>query len=106
MHDLIVLNICVISLIIFLVFSMLMVQKLNKIIEILERVAKNNERRKGSTARQTGYSEPTNTPSEKAIVGINEVAELPPEVIAPNLKKPPRPAGGFGSRVGDVKSDT
>jgi hypothetical protein len=29
-----------------------------------------------------------------------QVGELPPEIIAPSLKKPPRPEGGFGSRVG------
>lgn len=34
------------------------------------------------------------------------VGELPPEVIAPSLKKPPRPQGGFGSRVGKSDGDT
>jgi len=32
--------------------------------------------------------------------GTTSVQELPPEIVAPNLKKPPRPEGGFGSRVG------
>lgn len=27
-----------------------------------------------------------------------KVAELPPEVIAPSIKKPPRPKGGFGRK--------
>lgn len=27
------------------------------------------------------------------------VAELPPESIAPNLRKPPKPRGGIGSRI-------
>jgi hypothetical protein len=35
--------------------------------------------------------------------GEESVDELPPEILAPSLKKPPRPQGGFGSRVG--KSD-
>ena len=106
MDSIIVLNICVIFLIIFLVFSMLVIQKLNKIIEILERMVKDDERRKGVTVRQAGYSEPVNTPSKKSVTKINKVAELSPEIIAPNLRKPPRPAGGFGSRVSDTQSDT
>lgn len=28
-----------------------------------------------------------------------KVEELAPEVVAPNIKKPPRPPGGFGSKV-------
>lgn len=106
MGDIITINVCVIFLIIFLVFSMLVIQKLNKIIEILERTVKDDGRGKGATVRQTGYSEPVNTPSEKSTTRIDKVAELPPEIIAPNLRKPPRPAGGFGSRVSDTQSDT
>jgi predicted Holliday junction resolvase-like endonuclease len=105
MDNVIILNICVIFLVIFLVVSMLVIQKLNKMIEILERTVKDDERRKGTTARRTSHSEPVNTPSKKSTT-IGKVAELPPEIIAPNLKKPPRPAGGFGSRVGDAQSDT
>jgi len=106
MGDTIVLNVCVIFLVIFLVFSMLVIQKLNKIIEILEKMVKDDERRKGTTTRQARYSEPIDTSSEKPTSKFNKVAELPPEIIAPNLKKPPRPAGGFGSRVSDTQSDT
>lgn len=29
---------------------------------------------------------------------LKKVGELPPEILAPNFTKPPRPAGGFGSR--------
>lgn len=38
--------------------------------------------------------------------GKFEVETLPPEIIAPKLKKPPRPPGGFGSRTGQTKRDT
>ena len=104
-NSIIILNVYVIFLIMFLIFSMLVIQKLNKMIEILERTVKDDERRKGTTARRTSHSEPINTPSKKSTT-ISKVAELPPEIIAPNLKKPPRPAGGFGSRVSDTQSDT
>jgi hypothetical protein len=101
MDNVIILNICVI----FLVVSMLVIQKLNKLIEILEKMAENDERGQGVAVRRTEYSTSIEKPISK-IGKIGKVAELPPEAIAPNLKKPPRPAGGFGSRVGDVKSDT
>jgi len=107
MDNIIILNICVIFLVIFLVVSMLVIQKLNKFIEILEKMA--NDERQGATIRRTGCSKLVDTPSEKPIskIGkIGKVAELPPETIAPNLKKPPRPIGGFGFKVGDAQSDT
>lgn len=37
-------------------------------------------------------------------IGKPQVGELAPETIAPNLRKPPRPAGGFGRRVGEPNS--
>lgn len=40
--------------------------------------------------------------------GIQErtVGELPPEIVAPHIKKPPRAKGGFGSKVDlDEKSN-
>jgi hypothetical protein len=47
---------------------------------------------------------PTAAPQTQHFAGqetkkAKRVGELPPEVVAPNLTKPPRPAGGFGSRA-------
>jgi hypothetical protein len=33
---------------------------------------------------------------------IQKVRDIPPEVIAPNIVKPPRAAGGLGTKVRDV----
>jgi hypothetical protein len=33
---------------------------------------------------------------------IQKVKDIPPEVIAPNIVKPPRAAGGLGTKVRDV----
>lgn len=55
------------------------------------------------------WSERRVAPVDSKSTGHNEIGsrptiveDLPPEVIAPSLKKPPRPEGGFGSRVGKV----
>jgi len=39
------------------------------------------------------------TPEEIHARSARTVAELPPDLIAPNLRKPPKSRGGFGSRV-------
>lgn len=39
------------------------------------------------------------TPTKDQAITPRRVEELPPEVVAPNLFKPPRPRGGFGSAV-------
>ena len=33
------------------------------------------------------------------VVKDTKIDELPPDVIAPFIKKPPKPSGGFGSKV-------
>lgn len=38
---------------------------------------------------------------QESIQKPKEVTELPPEVLAPSIKKPPRSPGGFGSTVGN-----
>ena len=50
------------------------------------------------------WSERKVAPVDSKSAGYNEgdnttVEDLSPEVIAPNIKKPPRPEGGFGARV-------
>ena len=44
-------------------------------------------------SKSTGLSEIESRKEES-------VEDLPPEILAPGLKRPPRPQGGFGSRVG------
>jgi hypothetical protein len=39
------------------------------------------------------------TPEEVHARSARTVAELPPDLIAPNLRKPPKSRGGVGSRV-------
>ena len=56
------------------------------------------------------WSERRVAPVDSKSTGHNEIGsrsasgveDLPPEIIAPSLKNPPRPKGGFGSRVGEV----
>jgi|6_EtaG_2_1085325.scaffolds.fasta_scaffold04869_3 hypothetical protein len=48
----------------------------------------------------TGYNE-----SESRQRAATKVEEIPPEIFAPSLKKPPRPEGGFGSRVSKDDGD-
>lgn len=36
---------------------------------------------------------------KKTVVNNAKPAELPPEILAPVILKPPKPAGGFGSKV-------
>jgi hypothetical protein len=79
-------------------------KQINKIINLLE---KHDERGRFTSPQQKAkYSGAIASPSEKQFVKIKEVDELPPEVIAPSLKNPPRPAGGFGSRVDKNKRDS
>jgi hypothetical protein len=79
-------------------------KRINKIINLLEEC---DERGQFTSPRQkTKYSGATASSSEKQFVKTKEVDELPPEVIAPSLKNPPRPTGGFGSRVDKDKRDS
>ena len=51
--------------------------------------------------RHDDQIEPQNRASSKAVVKNAKLADLPPEIIAPIILKPPKPAGGFGSKVTD-----
>lgn len=59
------------------------------------------ETRTGPWPGQTSYTQTASPVKEPT----TKTPDLPPEAIAPRLQKPPKPKGGFGSRVGDQKED-
>tara|TARA_R110000751_G_scaffold147668_2_gene252287 strand:+ start:1960 stop:2322 length:363 start_codon:yes stop_codon:yes gene_type:complete len=77
-------------------------KRINKIINLLE----NHDGQRQSTSSKAKYSRTTAPSDKKQFIKAKEVGELPPEIIAPSLKNPPRPAGGFGARVGKNKRDS
>ena len=94
----------VIGLTILIIHCVITTISLNKVLKLLEKhnnlLEERDERGQFASPQQkTKYSGATATSSKKQFVKTREVDELPPEVIAPSLKNPPRPTGGFGSRV-------
>ena len=105
----------VIGLTILIIHCVITTISLNKVLKLLEKcndkiinlLEKRDERGQFASPQQkTKYSGATAPSSEKQFVKTREVNELPPEVIAPSLKNPPRPTGGFGSRVDKNKRDS
>jgi len=52
-----------------------------------------------SKRQKIGDGVAVSSPTEDSTITVRRVEPLPPEVVAPNLFKPPRPRGGFGSAV-------
>jgi len=58
-------------------------------------------------SNNNGQQQSDNPQSKFVEVGsIQEIGDIPPDVIAPCIKNPPRPAGGFGSRVSENDGST
>lgn len=47
--------------------------------------------------RSTTSVTPQHFSKQESFDKVREVETLPPEIVAPNFTKPPRPPGGFGS---------
>ena len=80
------------------------VGKIESVTQLLERLL--NAWREGSKSASVAgqyYSGPIGQGKGS---GKLEVQELPPEVLAPRLRKPPRPPGGFGSKIMHEVEDT
>ena len=52
----------------------------------------------GEISVERGGASPVNGPRSSTPVRPKEVPIVPPNAIAPSLKSPPRPKGGFGSK--------
>lgn len=65
---------------------------------ICDLLLKSSQQSQQSQFNHTELEQPDRSVS-KAVVKNTKLAELPPEIIAPVILKPPKPAGGFGSKV-------
>lgn len=68
-------------------------QAQQQLIRALEALANALQKRQSFDGNTVAY------PAESHTTAVRKVVELAPEIIAPNLKTPPRARGGFGTAV-------
>jgi hypothetical protein len=70
----------------------------SRFITAFELYVKAMKERKIERAPETGFDAFTHIAS-KPRRNNNLVTDIPPEIMAPALKNPPKPAGGFGKKI-------
>ena len=98
LKDLILYSCVVVATVVFLIFSLWLMVLGSRFIKLCKAAINVLEKQRPSADNSPQPKFTGNQESGQS----KKTIEIPPEILAPSLKKPPRSPGGFGSSVRDV----